>query len=90
MIETIPVPPLNRKAVIGILAAILALLAFCSGLLPLPLTAMICYPPGILLGIISLISGLMALSEIRKDGKRGRRFALIAAWAGGLMITATI
>jgi len=90
MIETIPTPSFNRKAIIGFIAAILALLAFCAGILPIPLTVLICYPPGILLGIASLVLGLKAQREIRVNGEGGRTLALIATYVGGLTILAML
>ncbi len=81
---------LNRKALISFLAAVLALLALCAGFLPVPLTALICYPPGIVLGVIALVYGGLSLRELREDGRRGRRLALLAMWAGGLMIVTAV
>jgi len=88
MIETISTSSFNRKAIIGFILAILALLALCAGILPIPFTILICYPPGILFGIVSLILGLKAQREIRADGQSGRTLALIAIYIGGLAILA--
>ena len=79
-------PPLNRKALTALILSIVALLAFCAGLLPVPLTALICYPPGILLGLASLVLGLRSLREIRGNGERGQALAQVSVWAGGLML----
>ena len=81
-------PSINRKALIAFVLALLAILAFCVGLLPVPFTALLCYPPGILLGIASLVLGAQSLREIRQNGERGRVLAVIAMWASGLMILA--
>ena len=51
------------------------------GLLPIPFTVIVCYPPGIVLGIISLVYGMIALREIRAEGKRGQ-----AACVGGDLV----
>ena len=88
--ETISISAINRKALISFIAAVLALLSLCMGLLPIPFTVIICYPPGIVLGIISLVYGMIALREIRAEGKRGRRLALAAIWSGGFMLLATV
>ena len=90
MYETIPVSDINRKALISFLAAALALLALCVGFLPVPFTVVLCYPPGIALGVVSLIYGIMSLREIRQHGKRGRRLALLAIWSGALMLVMAI
>lgn len=88
--ETISISDINRKALISFIAAALALLALCMGLLPIPFTVIVCYPPGIILGIVSLVYGVIALREIREGGKRGRRLALAAIWSGGFMLLAAV
>ena len=90
MIETTPVPPFHRKAIIGFVVAILAVLAVCAGLLPLPFTILLCYPPGFILGIVALVLGLQAQREIRLSNASGRTLALIAAWIGGLTLVTTL
>src|SRR5689334_17868916 len=86
MIETTPALHFNRKAVIGFIIAMLALLALCTGLLPVPFTILICYPPGIIFGIASLMLGMQAQREIRQRNENGRLLALISAWIGGITI----
>ncbi|MFT3894927.1 MAG: hypothetical protein QM730_25135 [Anaerolineales bacterium] len=90
MIETTSFPPLNRKALASFIASVVAVLALCIGLLPIPLTVLLCYPPGILLGIASFILGVQSTREIRLNGERGRTLALIAMWVSGLMILAAV
>ena len=90
MIETIPVPPFNRKAIIGFVIAILALLAVCVGLLPVPFTILLCYPPGCILGIAALVFGFQAQQEIRQSNESGRALAVIAVWSGGITIVTTV
>ena len=90
MIETTPVPSFNRKALTGFIAAIIALIALCAGLLPVPFTILVCYPPGIIFGIVSLVLGIQAQREIRQSNESGRILALIAAWVGGLTSIATL
>ena len=83
-------PSINRKALIAFVLALLAILAFCVGLLPVPFTALLCYPPGILLGIASLVLGAQSLREIRQTAERGRVLAVIAMWVSGLMVLASV
>jgi len=90
MIETTPISPFNRKSIISIIAALIAFLALCAGLLPLPFTILLCYPPGIILGIVALVSGLQAQREIRQSNESGRFLAVIAVWVGGITIIATL
>jgi len=90
MIETTPISPFNRKSILGFIAALIAFLALCTGLLPLPFTVLLCYPPGIILGIVALILGLQAQREIRQRNESGQFLAVIAAWAGAITIIATL
>ncbi len=87
---TIPISPLNRKAVIGFIAAMISLIALCAGVLPVPFTVLICYPPGLVFGIASLVFGLQAQREIRQSNENGRLLALISAWIGGITIIMTL
>ncbi len=90
MIETIPIPPFNRKAIIGFIAAMIALLALCMGVLPIPFTILFCYPPGIICGIAALVLGIQAQREIRQSNESGKFLAGVAIWAGGIAIIATL
>lgn len=90
MIETVPIPPFNCKAIIGFIAALVALLALCVGLLPIPFTIMFCYPPGIISGIVALVLGIQAQREIRQSNENGKFLAGIAIWGGGITIVATL
>ena len=90
MTEHTSLPPINRKALIAFLCSIIAIVAFCAGLLPVPFTVLICYPPGILLGIAAFILGAQALRTIRESGEGGRSLALIAMWVSGFMTLATL
>ena len=89
MIETTPIS-FNRKSIIGFIAALVAFLALCTGMLPLPFTILLCYPPGIILGIVALVLGLQAQREIRQSNESGRFLAVIAIWVGGITIIATL
>lgn len=88
--EFVPISSINRKALIGFVLSILAILALCAGLLPVPLTALICYPPGFILSLAALIFGFIALRETRTEGKNGRALASFAVWAGGITIVAML
>jgi hypothetical protein len=90
MIETTSIPPFNRKSMIGFLAALVALIALCVGLLPVPFTVLLCYPPGIILGIVSLVSGIQARREIRLSNESGWFLAEVAVWVGSITIIATL
>lgn len=89
MIETTSLPLFNRKSVISFIVALLAFLALCVGLLPVPFTLLLCYPPGILLGISALILGIQAQREIRQRNEGGKWLAVIAVWFGTLTLIGT-
>ena len=72
------------------MTAMISLMALCAGLLPVPFTVILCYPPGIILGIAALVLGIQSQREIRQTNENGRMLALISAWVGGLTIIATL
>ncbi len=88
--ELVPISSFNRKALLGFVLSILALLALCAGFLPVPLTALICYPPGFILAIAALTLGFLALRETKTDGTNGRSLAMFAVWGGGITLLAMI
>lgn len=82
-------PPTNSLAIISFSTALLTVISFCIGWAPfLPMTSLVCYPAAILLGLVALITGVIALRRIRSSGERGRGMALIGAWLGGLTVLA--
>jgi hypothetical protein len=76
----------NRQALFSLLLAVLALLSFCIGAAPLPMTALVCYPSSVLLGIGALWTGVKALQQIRQNNERGHVLAKIGIWIGSLTI----
>jgi FtsH-binding integral membrane protein len=90
MIETTPIPPFNRKAVLGFILAMLALLALCIGFLPIPFTILVCYPPGFVCGIAALVLGIQAQREISQSSESGKSLAVISVWAGVITIAAML
>lgn len=88
--EMQPKSPTNRRAVLSLLFAVLTILSFCVGAAPIPLTAVVCYPIAALLGMASLWMGATALREVRQNGERGRRVALVSLWIGGLVLLAIL
>jgi hypothetical protein len=81
----------NRLSRLSALTALLTILSFCIGFAPfLPLTAAVCYPAAVLLGIIALATGIRALGQIRARGETGRALAWFGIWTGILAILAVI
>jgi hypothetical protein len=82
--------PTNRLSLVSFLSAILTVLSFCIGFAPIPLTAWVCYPAAVLLGIVALASGFTSLRQVRASSEKGRAMALIGIWTGVLSILAVI
>jgi predicted membrane protein len=84
-------PTTNRLAQLSFLCAVLTFLSFCLGLDPfLPLSSWVCYPAAILLGCVALLSGFMALRQLRVSGEKGRGLALLGMWSGALTMLAVV
>jgi hypothetical protein len=81
---------INRLALVSFLLAGLTFASFCLGLAPIPLTAWVCYPAALLLGSAALVTGLLALRQVRARGERGRRLALFSVWVGILTFFAVL
>lgn len=83
--------PTNRMAIVSLSSAVLTMLSFCIGFAPfLPMTAPFCYPLALVFGVVALISGMLALGQLRKRAENGRWMALTGALLGGLTTFATI
>ncbi|GAB4486717.1 MAG: hypothetical protein Fur0016_16480 [Anaerolineales bacterium] len=83
--------PANRLAVYSLGAALLTLLSFCIGFAPfLPLTAGVCYPAAVFGGLVSIVTGLRSLRQMRTSGESGRWMALTGIWTGSLTILAVV
>lgn len=81
----------NRLAIYSLTAALLTILSFCIGFAPfLPLTAAVCYPAAVVLGVVSLVTGFRALRQMRVSGENGRWMALTGIWTGILVILAVL
>ena len=73
-----PSLPTNRHSIISLILGILTVLLFCGGMIPVPFTGFICFPPSFLLGFLALVYGAISLNTIRKNNEAGH----IHAWAG--------
>jgi hypothetical protein len=85
-VETVspPSPPINRAAIFSFLAAILTIIAYCIGAFPVPLTGYVCFPTSAIMGLIALVTGVIALGQIRSKKQGGRAFALFGTIVGTL------
>jgi hypothetical protein len=77
-------PPINRFAIFSLLAALLAIISFCMGVFPIPLTGYVCFPTSAILGLVSLFTGMIGLWQIRLRREEGRILAWIGTLVGGI------
>ena len=82
--------PTNRLSLLSFLSAFLTIASFCVGFAPIPMTAWVCYPSAVLLGMVALASGFTSLRQVRASGEKGRALALIGIWTGVLSILAVL
>ncbi len=82
--------PHNRIALASLLTAGLTLISFCLGIAPIPMTALACYPLAAFTGVVSLVTGIIALRQIRQTGQPGRWMALAGMGLGGITLLAII
>ena len=90
MQQTADSRPTNRSALISIVAAFGAILCFCGGAIPVPLTALFCFPGSAAFGLIAVIAGILGLQETRTRRERGHNLALTGLALGGAVILATL
>ena len=91
MTNAIPQPaPVNRYAVVSMIAALLTVLSFCIAVAPIPLTGWVCYPSAAVLGLVSLITGIMSLAQISRTAENGRSYAVVGITVGTLAILGTM
>ena len=81
-----PTVPLNRGAVVSLIAAILTLFSFCVAVTPIPFTGWACYPSAAILGLVAMVTGIVSLAQIRARNEHGRTYAVIGIWVGGLVL----
>ncbi len=81
--------PMNRNAVISMVAAILTVLSFCTAVAPIPLTGWVCYPAAFACGLVALVTGMASLAQIRSSQEEGRSYAIIGITVGALSIVGT-
>jgi len=83
-------PSLNRLALVSLISATMTVLSFCVGFAPIPMTALFCYPFAALGGLVAMLTGWLALRQIRVGGEGGRWMAWAGLLAGGISLLAVI
>ncbi|HEY3313434.1 MAG TPA: hypothetical protein VGK00_17475 [Anaerolineales bacterium] len=82
--------PTNRLALVSFIFAGLTLLSLCTGAVPIPMTAWVCYPSALLLGAVAVLTGARALRQLRSSAEKGRGLALLSIWTGALSMLAVL
>jgi hypothetical protein len=83
--EEFTIPPINTQSILSLIFGVLTLLSFCTGLLPIPFTGILCFPISLLLGLLALIFGFISLDKIRRHNHSGRPLAWIGILIGGFI-----
>jgi len=83
-------PPVNSHSVLSLALGIFTILFFCIGWLPIPFTGFVCFPLGVLFGLLALIFGIISLNRIRKHNHSGRPMAWIGIIIGGFVFVCMI
>lgn len=90
MSETTPTATFNRRALTSFGISLLAIISLCAGFAPIPLTAFVCYPTSILLGVVAFVMGISSVRQMRVSQEDGKTLAWISIWIGGFVILLTI
>ncbi|MBK8618860.1 MAG: DUF4190 domain-containing protein [Anaerolineales bacterium] len=88
--EEINTPPINTQSILSLLFGILTLISFCTGLLPIPFTGILCFPASLLLGLLALLFGFISLNRIRRHNHSGRPMAWIGIMIGGFVFMCVV
>ncbi len=85
-----PIVPVNRNAIISVVAGLLTLVSICIAVAPIPGTGYVCYPSAAVLGMVAFVTGLASLAQIRKSREDGRSYALVGIWIGAIAVVASL
>ena len=88
--EIQPSSPLNTKSILSLVFAVLTLLTFCTGWLPVPFTGILCFPASFLLGILALTYGTISLRQIRQRNETGHPMAWTGVIIGGFVFVCVL
>lgn len=80
----------NRLSIASLVFAVLTIIFFCIGVIPIPLTAIPCFPSAVLAGALALLTGIVALVQMRLNGESGQRWAWLGIFVGFVIIVAVI
>ena len=80
----------NGKALLSVVAAAAAILCFCGGVAPIPLTALVCFPLTGIFGLIAISAGIAGLHGTRMGSEQGHNLALAGMGLGGVAVLAAL
>ena len=80
----------NRFALASAVSALITVISFCIGFIPIPMTAWVCYPAAVLGALAAVITGIVALRQVRITGENGSTLAWVGIWTGVLSILAVL
>jgi hypothetical protein len=83
-------PPANNHSILSLVFGILTILSFCTGMIPFPLTSLICFPSSFLFGILALVFGTISLNRIHRQNESGSPMAWIGIILGGVVFLCVI
>jgi hypothetical protein len=76
---------INKQAIVSVVFAVLTILSFCTGWLPIPFTGFICFPISFLSAVLALIFGIISLIQIRRLNESGHHYAWSGIVIGGFV-----
>jgi len=82
--------PTNKLSILSLVFGILTIIFSCMGLIPLPLTSIICFPISVFFGILALVCGAIALNQIRKYNHAGSPMAWSGIVIGGFIFVCVL
>ncbi len=82
--------PIDRNAVVSFVTGLMALLAVCIAIIPVPLTGYLCFPGAAILTVVTAAHGVRALKRFKtlSTAEKGMTITGMAAGIAGLLITA--
>jgi hypothetical protein len=78
-------PQNNQQALLSLIFGLATILSFCTGMVPLPFTGLICFPLGFIFSVLALIFGIVGLNQVRARSQSGGPMAWAGIVIGGMV-----
>jgi hypothetical protein len=82
--------PVNNQSILSLIFGVIATMSFCTAMLPLPFTGLLCLPVSFLFGMLALVFGVISLNRIRRQNESGRPMAWMGIMIGGFIFLCMI